>query len=98
LLLDSRSSITNTVIITYTYDPLYRLTGAEYDNGMAYLYEYDAVGNRTQFDHCLEGFGCNTTTYTYDIANRLASVDDGTGVITFQWDARIRIIFSEPKR
>jgi YD repeat-containing protein len=73
-------------VITYTYDPLYQLTGAYYDNGFSFLYQYDSAGNRTERQECLNGFGCNTTTYTYDIANRLATVDDGTGPITYQWD------------
>jgi hypothetical protein len=37
--------------IAYTYDSLYRLTAANYSNGYAFNYTYDAVGNtltRTQ--------------------------------------------------
>jgi YD repeat-containing protein len=32
--------------IVYTYDPLYRLTAANYGNGSVFSYTYDAVGNR----------------------------------------------------
>jgi YD repeat-containing protein len=66
-------------MITYTYDPLNRLTGAEYSTGESFAYRYDAVGNRTAMT-TTEG----TTTYAYDAANRLTSVD-GVG---YTWDAR----------
>jgi YD repeat-containing protein len=36
-----------TRVITYTYDHLYRLTGADYSTGETFAYAYDAVGNRT---------------------------------------------------
>jgi YD repeat-containing protein len=65
-------------IITYTYDPLYRLTAADYSSGEFFHYTYDAVGNRlTQGTH--EG----TNTYTYDIANRLVEVDG----VSYTWSA-----------
>ncbi|MGD8456596.1 MAG: hypothetical protein PVF83_09450 [Anaerolineales bacterium] len=35
-----------TATIDYTYDPLYRLTAADYDTGIYFHYTYDAVGNR----------------------------------------------------
>jgi YD repeat-containing protein len=35
--------------ITYTYDPLNRLTAADYSTGEQYAYQYDAVGNRTAY-------------------------------------------------
>ena len=65
------------VTIDYTYDPLYRLTAADYDTGEFFHYTYDAVGNRlAQETH--EG----TNAYVYDIANRLVEVDG----ISFVWD------------
>ncbi|TET34526.1 MAG: RHS repeat-associated core domain-containing protein, partial [Anaerolineales bacterium] len=65
------------VTIDYTYDPLYRLTAADYDTGEFFHYTYDAVGNRlTQDTH--EG----SNTYLYDIANRLIEVDS----VVFTWD------------
>ncbi len=65
------------VTIDYTYDPLYRLTAADYDTGEFFHYTYDAVGNRmTQETHE------ETNTYVYDIANRLIEVDG----VTFIWD------------
>jgi RHS repeat-associated protein len=64
-------------IISYTYDPLGRLTSANYADGNYFSYTYDAVGNRlsetTQF---------GTTTYTYDAANRLATVNG----VAYTWD------------
>jgi RHS repeat-associated protein len=63
--------------VDYTYDPLYRLTAADYSTGEYYHYAYDPVGNRlSQQTH----FG--TTNYTYDNANRLTQV----GAITYTWD------------
>jgi RHS repeat-associated protein len=64
--------------IAYSYDPLYRLTAAEYGDGGYFRYSYDAVGNRLSE---ASNFGDNT--YTYDIANRLTSVNG----VNYTWDA-----------
>jgi len=65
------------VTIDYAYDPLYRLTAADYDSGEFFHYTYDAVGNRlTQATHK----GSNV--YAYDIASRLIEVDG----VSFVWD------------
>lgn len=65
------------VTIDYTYDPLYRLTAADYDTSEFFHYTYDAVGNRlTQETHE------ETNTYVYDTANRLIEMDG----VTFVWD------------
>jgi RHS repeat-associated protein len=57
--------------VVYDYDPLYRLTAADYNGGTTYFhYTYDAVGNRQT-----EVTQAGTTTYAYDIANRLTSVN-----------------------
>jgi RHS repeat-associated protein len=67
----------NVAAITYTYDSLYRLTGANYSDGTYFHYTYDAVGNRlTQESVAI------TNTYAYDAANRLASVDG----VPYTWD------------
>jgi YD repeat-containing protein len=63
--------------ITYTYDPLNRLTGASYSDGTYYNYTYDAVGNRLT-----ETTPQGTTNYVYDAANRLTSV----GGVSYTWD------------
>ncbi|MEM2125663.1 MAG: RHS repeat-associated core domain-containing protein [Candidatus Methanosuratincola sp.] len=74
--------------ITYTYDPLHRLTGAAYSTGERYEYAYDAVGNRTAYTETTPLAGTTVTTYTYDAANRLlVSVSPGHP-ITYTWDAR----------
>jgi RHS repeat-associated protein len=64
--------------ITYDYDPLYRLTNADYLTGSDYHYAYDAVGNRLT-----QQIGLVTTNYVYDNANRLTNVNG----VTYLWDA-----------
>ena len=59
------SPATTTILITYTYDPLYWLTKAEYSTGESYGYEYEEVGNRTALS-TTEG----TITYTYPCQDR----------------------------
>ena len=49
-----------------------------------FAYAYDAVGNRTALTSTTPLSGTVVTTYTYDIANRLTSVDG----VTYTWDAR----------
>jgi RHS repeat-associated protein len=91
------------VTITYDYDPLYRLTAADYSNGDYYHYTYDAVGNRSQQTSMVSGLP-STVDYIYDDANRLTSVngvtynwdDNGNlhydGVNTYEYDAANRLI------
>ncbi len=88
------------ISIDYGYDPLYRLTRATYAGSFAstYYYSYDAVGNR--LSQTVNG---NRTTYGYDIANRLASVngqayawdDNGNllndGLLTYSYDQANRL-------
>lgn len=69
---------TSPLTITYTYDPLGRLTAADYDDSTYFHYTYDAVGNRLT-QNTLAG----TNTYTYGIANRLTNVDG----VAYTWDA-----------
>ncbi len=86
------------VTIDYYYDPLYRLTEADYSTGEYFWYTYDAVGNRlTQEIH--EEFN----TYVYDDANKLINVDgsahtwdvngnllsDGVSTYTYNWANRL---------
>ena len=71
------------VTINYTYDPLYRLTAADYSTGEFFHYTYDAVGNRLSQDTL---FGTNI--YTYDITNRLTSVDG----VPYTWDAKCNLL------
>jgi YD repeat-containing protein len=76
-----QSAPTN-VTINYTYDPLYRLTSADYSGGDSYSYTYDAVGNRLSQDDVVGGLPTSLA-YTYDIANRLTAV----GSVSYTWDA-----------
>jgi RHS repeat-associated protein len=65
------------VTIDYVYDPLYRLTEANYSTGDTYHYTYDAVGNRLTQTTQLA-----VNSYQYDVANRLASVNG----VNYTWD------------
>ena len=86
--------------ITYSYDNLYRLTGASYSTGELYEYEYDPVGNRLK--QIIDG---TTTDYLYDAANRLEALNgqqlfsfDNNGnllnsdTLTNTWDAANRLV------
>ncbi len=70
------------VTINYTYDPLYRLTAADYSDGEYFHYTYDAMGNRLTQDSTILGLPTSTS-YTYDNANRLTSVAG----VPYTWDA-----------
>ncbi|MBC7228079.1 MAG: hypothetical protein H5T61_12765 [Thermoflexales bacterium] len=81
-----------TRVITYTYDPLYRLTGATYSTGESFAYAYDAVGNRTVYTETTPANGTRTTQYAYDAANRLLVSITAGQPITYTWDARGNLI------
>jgi RHS repeat-associated protein len=69
--------------ITYTYDPLYRLTAADYTDGRFFHYVYDPVGNRMSQDSKTDPITNPVTkTYTYDSANRLTGVNGAS----YTWD------------
>ena len=58
--------------ITYAYDPLYRLTAADYDDGTYFHYTYDAVGNPVSLRTGANGRLTEVTpggsvSYVYDI-------------------------------
>jgi len=42
-----QSGTITTTVIRYIYDPLGRLTSANYSSGQRFQYTYDEVGNRT---------------------------------------------------
>ena len=83
-------------VITYSYDDLYRLTGASYSSSETYAYEYDPVGNRLQ--QIIDG---DTTTYLYDAANRLETVTTQSAVLStsvmanYQYDANGNLLSTE---
>jgi RHS repeat-associated protein len=64
--------------VTYTYDNLYRLTAADYTDGVYFQYTYDATGNRLTE----EVAGGLTISYAHDDANRVISVDG----VPYTWD------------
>ena len=64
-------------IISYTYDSLYRLTGADYSTGESFAYTYDPVGNRLSLTT-----HADVVNYQYDAANRLTSVNGQA----YTWD------------
>jgi RHS repeat-associated protein len=90
---------TVTTTINYEYDPLYRLTSAEYSNDDYYHYAYDAVGNRLT-----ESNQSTVNSYQYDSVNRLMSVNNvnyafdnngnllSDGVNTYTYDSANRLI------
>ncbi|MGQ0600486.1 MAG: choice-of-anchor Q domain-containing protein [Anaerolineales bacterium] len=67
-----------TAAIVYTYDPLNRLTRAQYPDNSFFAYTYDAVGNRLSAATIT-----STTVYTYDDANRLTNA----GGVAYAWNA-----------
>ena len=79
--------------ITYTYDGLHRLTGADYSTGESFTHIYDAAGNRTRTTSTTPLSGTVVTTHTYDAANRLTSrtVSDGRAY-SYAWSARGQLL------
>lgn len=77
----STTTKTGPVTINYFYDPLNRLTEANYSNNGYYHYTYDAVGNRETQQKSVLSLATNDT-YVYDNANRLTSVNG----LNYTWD------------
>jgi RHS repeat-associated protein len=87
------------VIIDYVYDPLNRLTEANYSTSDYYHYTYDAVGNRLS-----ETTHLSITNYVYDDADRIDTVNGisydfdnngnlrNDGVNTYGYDSANRLI------
>jgi len=72
-----------TKTITYTYDPLNRLTAADYDSGEYFHYTYDNAGNRLSEEKKTAPDGLvENTVYTCDDANRMLTA----GGVTYTWD------------
>ncbi|MFB9926081.1 LamG-like jellyroll fold domain-containing protein [Amycolatopsis halotolerans] len=76
---------------TYSYDGLHRLTGDALKTAggaaiASVAYGYDADDNLTS--KTTAGFaGSAANTYTYDLANRLASWNNGTSTVEYGYDA-----------
>lgn len=84
-----------TTTIDYTYDPLYRLTEAYYDDDISadYTYEYDAVGNMVAYDEEIkisEEFV--SVSRTFNAANQLVSSSDGSETTTYTYDSNGNLI------
>ena len=78
-------------MITYTYDPLYRLRGAYYSTGEFFAYTYDAVGNRLS----LTTTG-SVVNYQYDAANRLLVSSSPGHLVSYTWDANGNLTHQTP--
>ena len=78
--------------LSYTYDPLNRLTAADYSTGESFAYAYDAVGNRTAMTETTSLAETTVTTYTYDAANRLLVSHSSGHTVNYTWDARGNLI------
>ncbi len=49
-----------------------------------FSYEYDGAGNRSKK---IDNLTSEVTTYVYDSANQLISMEEPSGTTTFEWDA-----------
>ena len=92
-----------TTVITYDYDPLYRLTEAAFTGGVSagFAYQYDAVGNMDVYTEVI-GTEIATVVRYFDDANQLSSsaetkqsslitkyyeYDDNGNLTTINWTA-----------
>lgn len=73
---------TSAIVITYTYDGLYRLINATYSGAYTYTfdYAYDAAGNRTAMTRTV--IDTLVTTYTYLIGYYLTPLSGRTCQLT----------------
>ena len=79
-----------TVVTTYIYDTLGRLTQESESGGAGAVkvYGYDIANNRTNFNATRSGTTIHNTTYTYDNQNRLKTVsDNGSLKATYNYNA-----------
>jgi transposase InsO family protein len=79
-----------TTTITHTYDPVYRLTAADYNGGMSYFhYTFDATGNRlteiTQAGTTSYVYGTELRKCTADSRGRAPSRGAGVSPLLFTW-------------
>ena len=83
------------VSIDYTYDALNRLISAEYSNGTAFAYTYDAVGNVLTYAETHYG-QTTVTNYTYDAANQLLTAVEDETVWQYSYDGNGSLIQTNP--
>ena len=75
--IQQQSATSEPVQIDYQYDPLSRLTAADYSTGQQFVYKYDPVGNRVEYTS-----PNGILTYDYDAANRMTRA----GTVMYSWD------------
>lgn len=84
------------VTIDYTYDPLNRLTVANYSTGTQFAYTHDRAGNVLEYRKVIGGNSL-TTTYTYDEANQLTTAQFGMETVWhYSYDNNGSLIQSTP--
>ena len=100
-----QSGTLTTTVIRYTYDPIGRLTRADYSNGESFAYAYDTVGNPANYG---QGYSrtaqtatitsTQVTTYTYNAANQLvtAKVNDESTIWYYTYDANGNLVEITP--
>jgi len=74
-MVQSETSWSHEVTISYTHDPLNRLREADYSDSRQFEYTYDSVGNIISQTVDISPGEPVTTVYQYDTANRLTYVD-----------------------
>ncbi|MEM7112422.1 MAG: right-handed parallel beta-helix repeat-containing protein [Chloroflexota bacterium] len=85
----NRTAISTTLgVNTFAYDSTGRLIEAVYGNGEPnrVTYDYDSVGNRIALTEVASGIS-QTTNYTYDVANQLASTETAGNIVNYVWDS-----------
>ena len=85
-----------TEIITYTYDPLSRLTDALYSSGACFRYNYDAGGNVTWSEETITS--TRIITYAYDVTSRLqtSKVDVESATWYYRFDGNGNLVEMTP--
>ena len=87
------SGPTTTRVITYTYDPLNRLTGADYSTGEWFEYTYDEANRLTSaggVPYTWDDRGNLTNdgvfTYTYNSAGRMVQAESVTSTLVYTYN------------
>jgi RHS repeat-associated protein len=83
------STVTSTGVttITYSYDDLYRLTGAVYTGSITatYVYTYDAVGNMSEYVETIAE-DTSSVNRTFNPANQLITATNGISTTSYLYD------------
>ncbi len=84
---------TDGLIVTYTYDAAGRVVREDKGNGTATTYDYDAAARLTQVMHLAPDESVNAQfEYTYDTANRRATMGTLDGDWAYIYDARGQLV------